>query len=560
MINADLLSALLSPDGVQRSQAEAMFNAMALDEKVSGLMSTLMSYGNYAPEQQLLSAVLLRRNVLKVEKEEMLKELVGPLLQCFTDENRSTSFRLQIGHCIAGICASIPSILPSILSTVEPAISRFDIPSLKLLVNMAEQAPLAFSSHVVAHLPGLVGHSIQMQSAVSQRPDVILEVLVTGAIATTMASNDVGAIAWFVSPNPEELVIDETSAAAKLGPALSQVLAILRAANDENSIHASLQHLVQAASLCPSLLASSKPVLESVISTCLQLAGTNSDNYELRLAALQVLASLASVGDLRRRVFVAHRDLASTIIGQVVPLCAHLVVSGIEDDIEDWASEPAALLDEDGSGWDNDQVSRHAEILLGDFLQNFGGAALNATLPLVREFFSKDDWKCSRAGLAIVEVCLSATPVSLTPHIPTSLDAALSLADSPNLRVQWQAIRLLGALCENDKIDVRKSKGQQVLEKIARAITSPCNKICAMALLSLVSYCRGGQNDRENEDVSAAVVPYLPDVLGALMNGPLSLTGIDSGSICVRVRYAQHFSRKHTMLGGGLLDFRFSFC
>ena len=540
MINAELLAALLSPDGAQRSQAEAVLNSMELTVRIDGLMSSLMSTSNFAPEQQFLSAVLLRRDLLKVTDERIMSRVVSPLLQCFTDESRSASFRLQLGHCIAGLCASYSlvgsSILPSILPNIEPAVSRFDIPSLRLLANIAECAPVDFKTHVVAHLPGLVG--AVADTAVKQHPDVMLEVIVNGSIAAS-ASTNVGPMAGFgISPNPEEIVIDEPGNASKLGPSLLKVLNHVAVSSDENSIQASLQHLVQAATMCPSLLVSNKPVLESVVGTCLQLAGTNSENYDLRLSALQVLASLVLVGDFRRRILVKYPDVASTIIGQVVPLCAHLVVSGVEDDIQEWAEDPPKLIDEDGSGWDNDQASRHAESLLADFLHSLGSPALAVALPIVQELITnQEDWKRPRAALAIVEVCLSATPVGLTQHIPTSLEAALSLADSTNLRVQWQAIRLLAALCENDKVDIRESRGGPVLEKIARATNSPCPKVSAMALLSLVSYCRGGQSGSIDIDTSAAVVPYLPDVLGALIQGPLSLTSVDTGTVCIRVRY-----------------------
>jgi hypothetical protein len=561
MISAELLAALLSFDGDRRSQAETSFRSMSTTDRINGLLHCLVLANSdcndpQQPEVGLLTAVLLRREILKLTESNMLEELVGPLLQSFTSatvnmSDKSRPFRLQVSHCVAEVCATlslvgdVSLVLRGILSAIEPMVSRMDVPSLKLLANLADRAPIAFTAHAVQHLPTIVGQSSVLQAVVQQQPEVLAaltEVLVNGSIASTVKTKDATLIG-ITPPQPlDELTVDAASAAASLGPALCQVLALLATSSCEQTIQASLQHMGHAAVASPSLLAGCRPVLEAVVGTCLQLASSESRSSDLRLSALQVLASLISVSDVKRRILVTYSDVAATLIGQTIPLCAHLIVTGVDDDCQDWAADPATLLDDNGSGWDNDQQACHAESLLEEFLLHLGSSALAAVLPIVQELLTTEeaniekDWKRPRAGLALIEAALVSTPRSLSPHMPVVLNAALSLAVSMNVRVQWQAVRLLGALCESEKADIRASHGALTVERLAGAVASPCSKVSTVASLALVSYCRGGIKKGGDRNDSTSVVPFLRDVLGALVCGPLSLPGMDTGSITVKAR------------------------
>ena len=408
--------------------------------------------------------------------------------------------------------ANVEEVLPGILTFLEASLRQGDLVSIQLLANLADRTPMAFTKLAVPSLPALV-------PSTSVSPTLMqtwTEAVVNAAIATTVT--DVSMVRK--TPSLDELKVEEQSAAARLGAAVMPRILGWIASNstDEDALQVCFQHLSHAAVTAPSLLTA---VLDSLTNTCLELAKKPSP--ELQLSSLQVLASLVSVGDVKRRVLPA--TMASLIASTALPLCAQLMAEGIDDDFQEWALEPATLV-EDGMDDDNDQAM-FADTLCESFLQHL--SSLDVALPLVQRLLESSEWQHSRAGLAMLECGLAATPVSLAPHLPTVVQAAASLAGSENPRVQWQAIRLLGSLCE---VNANIRESPVVLERIAAALASPCTKVSAMASLGLVSYCRG------DEDLDAAqfVLPYLQDILGALVQGPLSFAGTDTGSVAAKVR------------------------
>jgi hypothetical protein len=581
MITPELLEALLSPDAAQRSHAETFFQGLNVSDRVQSLVTRLLA-NDMAPHLERLTAVLLRRDILKLTDVALLKELVSPLLQCYSYEKSysyasynsasSSSSKISIGHCLAEICATlslvappphddeVSTVLPTILSCMEPYVSKLQVASLKLLATLADRAPVAFTNLAISSLPGLV-QSIQGRTSVTPNVvEALLEVVVNGAIAAAKSENATLTSSTTSSTPLDELEVNEQSLAASLGSAcLIPLLEALLAGRsdthaDSDAVRASLEHLSLAATTCPSLLAGNAQVLNALVKTCLQLgnggSGSGSSDPTVQLTALQVVASLISVGHVKRRILPLAPELATCILQSALPACARLLALGVDDDVPGWASDPATLVDGGSSSdWDPDQAL-YAESLMESFLQHLGSAALTVVLDMIQDLLTDGgvggdkDWRHFRGGLAMLECCLMATPVSLAPHLVVVKDAAISLAaggasqnaNANNIRVQWQAIRLLGALCATS--DIRDSHGALVLERLAGAVSSPCSKVSALASEALVSYCRGPAAGGAGEELDAAVVllPYLHDVLQALVHGPLSSSGMDTGSITTKVR------------------------
>jgi hypothetical protein len=520
MITPELLDALLSPDTGRRSQAEAFFQSMDLLDRVQGLMNQL---NHESLQIQLLTAVLLRRDILKLTDANLLQKLIPPLLS-------SLSGRPQVGHCLAEVCATLSiignpaadKVLHQILSATEGPIKNGDIVSLKLLSTLADRAPVAFSKIAVASLPSLIPDAPLSPAAI----DAWTLVLVNSAVATTIK----GASLVRAPPELDGLVVDMNSPAAALGPSLVKLLDQYNGVQDEDVLRSCLEHMNHVAVTCPSLLAGNTKVMESFIKLCLQLL---NKSCLVQLSALQTLASFISVGDVKRRV--VNRDVASSIASTALPVCVQLMADAIDDDVEEWALEPATLVTDAVQDVDDDQAV-FAESLFESFLQNLGDSALTVALPMSQQLLSTNNWKQTRAGLAMLECGLAATPVSLVPFLPVMVQAATSLSTSTNVRVQWQSIRLLGVLGEASDPSIRQSYGHVILEKLAEALMSPCHKVSAMASLGLVSFCRGAGERQDLEDASQYVLPYLQDLLEALVKGPLSINETDTGSVTTRVR------------------------
>ena len=332
MLSTDILQALLSPDARIRDQAETVFRSISVPERVQALTNLLMSMANNNNTNNgvsMLASVLLRRDVLKLTDLSMLHELVSPLLHCYM--NTSTNTKVAVGHCLAEICSSLSVIgggpsSSTLSTTVDPVLSKIVstvidpqqrqgmdnselLVSLKFLAALADRAPIGFTRVAIPSLPGLVTSCIQSNAVVGTNANAnaillgkLVEVVVNGAVATTVTDISLTSPSAPTTTNLDELVIDETSPAAQIG---SQCLLplLLKLGPIGRSIPLEvLQALSHAAVTCPSLLLGScGQVLQTVLQMCLSLSSSirnNDGDNTITLASLQVLSSLFSVGDV----------------------------------------------------------------------------------------------------------------------------------------------------------------------------------------------------------------------------------------------------------------------
>lgn len=162
------------------------------------------------------------------------------------------------------------------------------------------------------------------------------------AIATQVAtSGQPDAVSFLSSTRMDHLTVDPNSAAAKLGSTCLVTLLTKMEQASPDSVQSCLEHFAHAASTCPSLLAGDVHVFGALVRACLNIASACSD---LALAACQVLASLCAVGNVKRRILPSHPAIRDLIKNDILRICAELCVNGVDDDVEEWASEPANVM------------------------------------------------------------------------------------------------------------------------------------------------------------------------------------------------------------------------
>lgn len=385
--------------------------------------------------------------------------------------------------------------------------------------------------------------------------------------------------------------VDSNSPASQLGqlflPAALDALTSFATssstqASQLNILSSCMSHISACSEQCPSLLAGNDQALTALLRSFMAIAQIPSQEDEeiaaLRLSALEIIATVCSVPQIKRMILkpvgksptsVAQpSDQPSPMLQYLIQgnegngdqkgvlfVCAELIVTGADDDLETWADDPALILNSESS-WDNDCTALHAETLLESFVENLGGAStLPAIFQLVDLLLATPSWRNQRAVLSMLERCLAAAPVTFVPHISATVDAALNLVQSDNVRVQYQALQLIGSLCcantveseEGAKSDcpvlVRENYAAQILESVARHVSSPCTKVAAHACLAIVSYCRGGNGSNDclvpiDKDL---VLPYVGTLLESLKTGPLSVdlsqpSSINEGTVTVLIR------------------------
>ena len=439
-----------------------------------------------------------------------------------------------------------------------------DISSLRLLAAMAERVPAVFASMAVPSLPSLIQQvsttclSNSNNNTATTTLEALMRVVVQAAIATQQ-QHSTHSILPATASLPTDTV-DPNSAAAELGraclPFLMEPLYQILNNNSDNSssVFEILQQWTNAASYCPSLLAGTKEILQQIVTACLlvanQINDKNDDSTDA-LAALEVLSSLCALVDVKRKILAVEPALTQMLVQGnphknqrgVIELTAQIMITGVDDDVEGWASDPASLFDD--YLWEGDDDASYAESLFQSFIHSMAGPAISVALPLVENLLqNQTDWKRQRAALSMMEACLTSAPVSFTPYVPIAMEAALSLAsEAQPIRVQWQALRLLGVLCEADvELDqgnetIQRRYSLQILQGLSQAVRSPCTKVSSLACLAIVSFCRGGRKATAINDGSLhPVTLYLSDLLQALVAGPLSLDVMDRGAVVVKIK------------------------
>ena len=115
MVTLELLDALLSPNSNRRGDAESFFQSLPLLDRATGLAQQIISSTNdaHGPYHLVsLAAVLLRRDILRINEYQLVIQFVDPLLGVFLLASMPHATRIAIGHCLAETCGSVALLSP----------------------------------------------------------------------------------------------------------------------------------------------------------------------------------------------------------------------------------------------------------------------------------------------------------------------------------------------------------------------------------------------------------------------------------------------------------------
>jgi len=569
-ITNELLDALLSPDAQRRRQAEEFLNSLSHKDQSWHLLQALTTQLQQSSSTDLLAsrhysqllAVLLRRTLLQVTESDVLQSVIQSVLQLFL--YRAGSITPTVGKsladCLAQACAVLSfvhfdqavSAVHQVVQTVQNqmTVSSFDLglTVLYLWKTLAERAPRAFCcvAWQDANQPSLVEGIVSSNLSIANNPatdaaqrnlllQALMELVSTSALASTVvtAHDETTMGLWAAgggSGTDSDLPLDPHSKAAQLGRSCLEPLL----ACPQVPASSMVQVWMQLAESIPSVF-SHVSCLEQMVQICLEIAQhpTNNDQdgeIPLSLLALEVVSSLVGNGFIRRQL--VSPEMRQAVLTTGINVCLLGMASdGVTTD-DEWASDPVTLLDNE-YGNEDEEVFHYAQELLESIIHSFGSHALPVLLPCVEQLLGSCNTTGTRAGLGALQSCLLAAPKSFAPHLPVAMEAALNLyGNSSSVRVQYQALYLLGIVCDLDSEVALRYVGR-LLPALQQAVQSPCSKVAAVACSAIVSYCRPEKGAVDGETY---VVPYLSDVLAALVAGPLSNDAADVGSVVVKVR------------------------
>jgi len=510
--------------------------------------------------------------------------------------------------------------------SMQESFSLGHVPSLKLVSYLAEKVPSAFlqtlrSSHNTSNGSSFLlllsswyrpGWSPMAMAAWTQvvikttmaTAIVVATISTDGGETTTTTTDDVSLalkmkMMMLMTDNGTHQTLDDLqvnvhSMEATLSPCLQPILewlshqATTTTGQDNNAtkqeeiddaIHSILQDLQLASVTVPSFLAGHGPTFSALVQVCLQLATattnrTMEEEDSIPLAALQVLSSLLSVGDVKRLQMTSEMTQAMTSI--VFPRCVQIMVAHAknknyqgDDDDQIWMEEPPTNLPFfRGSGImgamtngdmmneeDEDDEYLFALSLLESFMVHLD--ALGHVLPLAEQLLSTTTTTTpsslstsanARVGLSLLTMAVSASPMAVTPHIPVIIQAVMTIlmivtttTTPSHFRIQYHALDVLKSLCETQADHILPPSIPLILEEFLKAVNSSCTKVSTKASMGIISFANQSSRIAASSEMASGGLDhyfpmYLPQLLQGLIQGPLSKTEMDVGSLAVRIQ------------------------
>ncbi|GKZ00705.1 hypothetical protein MPSEU_001022500 [Mayamaea pseudoterrestris] len=547
-IGQDVLEALMSPDNQLRTAAEQYLQSMAVEDRC---MALLHSSAAVSPALQQLCCILLRRNVSKLTNVGFLVSMVRMLMaqvniqSALSNDTIASLLKESIAQAI-GILSLLKAhdeatkCLEQVLQANAADAMQGNMSALKLLIALAEQAPVAFGKLVMPSLPRLIDNVLQQLNA-NQFPSsqqivsVLLELVVQTALATTASADQ----PWQSMPSVKRLQDSNQQHDAVNTPLLMELglnclLPILTSSGFCPTDHTVLEHLLTASESVPFLFGA-PAVWNAIMQACLHVM-ISSDHLSTddaifrRLQALQIVVNLCQVTGLQQTLL----DAASRT--SICETATRLLVGVLAGDYNTEYNNND--FDED----EEDQLVAYASDLLEQLVHVFVDPAMpfamqhiETKLAAVMQHQSSQgytsNWRASRGALVALQCCLEAAPVKSSQHFVASMEAALWFSScNVDERVQYVAIRLVGALCESRRCSRAadfEGMASRILQTLAQAVQSTATKVATMACTAIVAYCRP-TNAGLDLDAERLVLPFLSDVLNAIVAGPLSKNAVSA--------------------------------
>ncbi|OUT20986.1 hypothetical protein CAS74_003983 [Pichia kudriavzevii] len=446
----NLLTALSSTDNAYRKQAELVLNnEWCIRDKVDILLVFLA--------EQAANAVLFRRFSIKSPNyqgfsvtDRQIDHISVPakveirrlLLQGFTSQ-QTKNVRHKLADAIA-----------------EVAKDNFDWPELLPMVLHAtssnDAAMKESSFRMIATTPQIISKHDLNESFLK-------------IIATCTAF-----VAFF-----ENLPKSMWSVLSQLLPNLLNSLPRLLSSGNDTALASVLESLIDLVVLAPKIF---KPMFETIISFCSQVAQNTDLESNARLTALELLTTFSETSP---NMCKREPSYSTTMVIITLKLMTEVCID--DDDCSEWnnTEDPTDEGDEDEYNAARQALDRVALKLNGQCL----ATPLFQYLP---HMLQSQNWRERQAALMALSSASEGCADVLISEIPKLLDLVLPSLNDPQPRVQFACCNALG----------------QIFDSMLSTNNVP--RVQTHAAAALVNFCEEATKD--------IVEPYLDDLLNNLLN------------------------------------------
>jgi len=478
-----LLQALLSTDNDTRSKAEATYEALPVEQKVTILLGAISNAAEISVEGRSLAAVMLRRLFsnefeeffakLPEEHKKVLKEQIINCVQNEPDKN----VRRKVADLAAEVARNLTdddgnNLWPEFLKFL------FDMAS----SPSAEAKEIAL--HMFASVPGVFGNQEQ------QYIEVIKNMLSSSLIDQNYEVR-FGAVK--ATCNYLMLHDKDTNLLKHFADVLIPIMNVTVESVDKQDDDACLKCLIDIAENMPKFL---RPQLEQIFALCLKMLGNNDLEENWRHLALEIVVTTSETAP------AMVRKVCSNSIGALVQACLQMMCDLEEED--DWA------VSDEPQEEDSDSNAVVAESSLDRLACGIGGKTIfPQIMALTPTMLQQSDWKCRHAALMAISACGEGCHKQMEPFLDQVMDAVMNYITDPHPRVRFACCNAIGQMSTDFAPVFEKKFHAKVIPGLLMLMQDSANpRVQAHSGAALVNF---------SEDCPKNILlPYLPDIMARL--------------------------------------------
>eukprot|EP01026_Neomeris_dumetosa_P018002 TRINITY_DN1702_c0_g1_i2.p1 TRINITY_DN1702_c0_g1~~TRINITY_DN1702_c0_g1_i2.p1 ORF type:complete len:847 (+),score=189.15 TRINITY_DN1702_c0_g1_i2:132-2672(+) len=512
---------LMSPDNVQRGEAEKLFEKLRSSQPVvcvQQLTGTML--GSPTVENRSFSAIMLRRVLTKGETPAWTKldqqqkdQLKVQFLQAIQNEPEREVTR-KICDAASDIANNAvtegqwPELVPFIFQCLETK----DPKHMESALNIFSETAAVTLDQLDSHLPNLQ----KVFSSCLQSNDSVIRLAALRAVAATILYTEKKEVVVLFKP---------------LVPAIMEVLGKFLQEADEVSAQEAITLLVEVADSQPRFL---KNDIDAVLSAMLSIANHETLEDATRQLAVEFFVTLCEVKD---RAPGLLRKVPHIIEGFFK--CLMMFLLDLEDSPEWHASQDESS--EDAGHWDKFEFSQEA---LDRIALCLGGRQL---VPLagqmLPQWLQDGDWKKRHAVLISLAQIAEGCEKQLQSQKEVLTAMCLKGLQDSHAKVKWAACQAIGQLCTDLGPDLQYQEHTKIIPALWAAMEDFNNpRVQAHATAALVNFCEG----IEAESLQSYLDELITRLIQILQNGSHlakigALTAIASVADCVEGAFNRYY-------------------
>ncbi|KAG0674345.1 hypothetical protein C6P42_002272 [Pichia californica] len=488
-----LLTALSSTDNTYRKQAENALNQdWSSKDKIDILLVFLAEQSCIGLDEntRAFAAVLFRRFAIKSPNyqgfsvtdrqidhvsDAAKSEIRRILLDGFKSQ-QTKNVRHKLADAIAEVAKDEKTTWPDLLPTILQATQSSEPAMKESSFRMISTTPQIISNH------DLNESFLKMFHSGFEDPSDDVR------IATCTAF-----VAFF-----ENLPKSTWSILSQLLPNLLNSLPRLLENGNDSALASVLESLIDLVILAPKIF---KPMFETIIRFCSQVAQNKDLESNARLTALELLTSFSeSSPNMCKREATYSTEIVIITLKLMTEVCID------DDDCAEWnnVEDPNEEGDEEEFNAARQSLDRVALKLSGQCL----AGPLFQYLP---HMLQSQDWHERQAALMALSSASEGCADVLISEIPKLLDMILPSLNDRQPRVQFSCCNALGQMSTDFATVIQISSGNRILPALISMLsTRNVPRVQTHAAAALVNFC-----EEANKEI---IDPYLDDLLNNLLN------------------------------------------